>query len=710
MAVDFQQAGTLVELLQMHASAQPDKVVFRFLADGEADDFQSLTYGELDRRARAIAAELQQVGQPGDRALMLYHSGLDFLSAFFACLYAKRIAVPAYPPRKNRKISRIQSIVEDCRPSVVMSASHVKRIAEPLFEDTFNGGWQQQQGLEMAWLVSDEVMDARADDYQALTIEPETITFLQYTSGSTGNPKGVMVSHDNLIYNERMINAVLNMQSSDTMISWLPLFHDMGLIGAALQPLFCGADAVLMPPAAFLQRPHRWLQAISDFKGTITVAPNFAYELCTNQISDEQREKLDLSSLRMAMSGAEPVRQDTMERFTERFTEKGFSYNVFSPTYGMAETTLLVSGSHDHTPPLCQTVDAEALLNNRAEPVDHSDKPTNTLVGVGVTDWLEQEVLIVDPESRQVLEEGHVGEIWVAGRLVAEGYWNRPELTEEIFAARTADGRGPFLRTGDLGCFLGKELVITGRAKDVIIVRGMNHYPQDIEFSVCQSHEALKPDCTAVFTLDAGQGEQLIVVQEVERSKRMSMDTDEVFTSIRQAVSELHELQVSAIVLLKPGRILKTSSGKIQRSACRQAFLEGDLDPIAEWRANDLKTDNLEGGGAENRLPPVPPVDIQQASIEQWIVDWVAYKLDLADTTILDPAASFTSYGMDSVDAVQLVGALEGWLELSLDATVIWDFDTVKALSGYLESVYRDPTLLQADNTSDDEEEIEGAL
>jgi amino acid adenylation domain-containing protein len=619
-AVD--NCSTIVELLQHRASSQSQKTAFTFLEDGKTET-ETLTYAELDQRAKAIATQLQTLDLSGERALLLYPSGLDYLAAFFGCLYGGVIAVPAYPPQNQRKTPRIQAIVADAEPEIALTTKTLLPRMQSLLGNS-------------RWLATDDLEAGIEASWQQPDLDKNTIAFLQYTSGSTGTPKGVMVSHSNILHNAAMTYRWMGHSPESRFISWLPIYHDMGLIGGILQPLYGGFPCVLMSPTAFLQRPYRWLQTISRYGGTTSGAPNFAYELCVQKITDEQRASLDLSSWQVAFNGAEPIRHETLERFGNSFARCGFRQEAFYPCYGMAETTLLVSGKNKEVKRLgneqvsyqSKTVDRLALAEDRIVEVSESED-SKVLVGCGRS-IPDLEVAIVHPETSVICLAGEVGEIWVRGDSVAQGYWNRLEETEEMFRAclceeslakaqrRKGRHKGDckvetsqlgneeldlnflpispspylptsnndksvkqqrFLRTGDLG-FLDDsgELFVTGRLKDLIVIRGRNLYPQDIELTAQRSHDALRLGSNAALAVEIGNEERLVVVQELEF--RAKPDLQSVVTAIRQGVTEAHEIEVYAVVLIKPGSIPKTSSGKIQRRATGHKFLEGTLDIV----------------------------------------------------------------------------------------------------------------------------------
>lgn len=572
---------SIVDILQQRAFYQPNQTAYTFLNHGQTGDI-SLTYAELDRKAREIGALLQNLGLGGERALLMYPPGMDFIVAFFGCLYAGVVAVPAYPPRRNQSLDRLQSIVEDCQAKELLTTTSVWKDLERSFV-------QHPELSSLRWIATDNLVSNLNQSWQPKGITADTLAFLQYTSGSTGTPKGVMVTHENLLHNEQMIKRAFGHSETTTHVSWLPLFHDMGLIGNVLQSLYNGTSSILMSPVDFLQKPLRWLEAISHYRATTSGAPNFAYDLCLRKITPEQRDSLDLSCWEVAFNGAEPVRAETLEQFARYFAACGFRRETFYPCYGMAEATLFISGGKKSQPPVIQTVDEKALQDNRVILVKAESENSRALVGAG-QEWLDQKIVIVNSQSLTECPADEVGEIWVSGASVTQGYWNRPEQTQEIFHAYLADTKeGPFLRTGDLG-FVREdgELFVTGRLKDVIIIRGRNHYPQDIELTVEKSHPSLRYGCGAAFSVEVKGEERLIVVQEVERSYLRTINIDQVIGDIRQALTAQHGLQVYAVVLIKTGSIPKTSSGKIQRYLCRTKFLENKLE-ILEKREKKLE-------------------------------------------------------------------------------------------------------------------------
>lgn len=563
----------MIEVLRIRADTNPKTVAFTFLTDGEEEGAR-LTFADLDLQARAIAATLRDVAEPGDRALLLYAPGLEFIPAFFGCLYAGVVPVPAYPPRLDRLLQSWQSlgnIARDCQPNVVLTTRNLAAL--------FGGSAAAAHLGTLRWICTDAVDSSRAHSWHEPRIDPDALALLQYTSGSTAMPKGVMVTHRNLIHNQRLLQTVWE-YSQGTGVNWLPFYHDMGLLGGVLVTVFRGVPTYVMSPLGLLQKPIRWLQAISRFGGCCSGGPNFAYDLCVQRVTSEQKTGLDLSSWTTAAIGSEPIRAATIERFTEAFAPCGFQPDAFYACYGLAEATLFVTGGATFVRPVVRTVDGNALEHGRVVEASAEAANARTLVGCG-RPWLDTRVLIVHPEERTHCPAGSVGEIWVAGPSVAAGYWGRPEETERTFRAFLKDsGEGPFLRTGDLGFFQDGELFVTGRLKDVIVLRGRNYYPQDIEQTVQSVHPGLREGGGAAFEAYKDGQPRLVIVQEVERRGR-DLDAARLLGDVRKVVADHHDLHVHDLVLLEAGSLPKTSSGKVQRHRCRLGYEQGTL---RQWK------------------------------------------------------------------------------------------------------------------------------
>ncbi|GAA6618283.1 AMP-binding protein [Scytonema sp. NUACC26] len=680
--------ATLIDLLQKRALQQQSQVAYTFLLNGETEEV-NLTYQALDRKARSLAAKLQSMKATGERALLLYPPGLEFIAAFFGCLYAGVTAVPVYPPRHNQNMTRLQAIVKDAQASFALTTTSVLTNIEHSLK-------QEPELAALHYIATENLTDNFAQDWQPLKISSDTLAFLQYTSGSTGTPKGVMVSHGNLLSNSADLDRGWDHSSESVIVTWLPTFHDMGLIYGVIQPLYKGIPCYMMAPTSFLQRPMRWLEAISRYKATHSGAPNFAYQLCVDKVTSEQLANLDLSSWRMALNGAETVRADVLKRFAELFKPCGFNLRSFCPGYGLAEATLKVTATRAKDLPTFYTVQSEELRKNRVVEAQEQEPGSLTLMGCGYTE-IDTRIVIVHPESLTTCSPGEVGEIWVSGVTVAQGYWMRDEATEQTFQAYLVDtGVGPFLRTGDLGFLLDGELFVTGRMKDVIIIRGQNHYPQDIELTVQKSHSALRPNCGAAFSVEVNGVEQLVIVQEVERSYLRQLDVMEVVRAVRQAVSEQHQLEVYAVVLLKTASIPKTSSGKIQRHACRVGFLNGSLDVVGDWTASlqqinlpqiQQQVEVLWGKVHSSNESPANGKSFKPAFTEEAIATWLVSHLALSllvSPDEIDIQEPFATYGLSSAVAVSMTGELARWTGCELEPTLFWKYPNIEALAQYL--------------------------
>lgn len=561
---------TMNDLLRHRAQTQPDDPAYAFVNErGEEED--RLTFAELDRAARGLAGEIGARARPGDRALLIFPQGLDFIVAWFACLYAGVIPVPVVSPKRNRLRHSTRAIVEDCRPALALTTSAL--LGEVRGEFAGSPAWDA-----MGWMAADR-RDGLPGDPPPHDAQPEDVAFLQYTSGSTSLPKGVMVGHGNLIANSEMIKRTLGNTRCSTCVSWVPLYHDMGLILNVLQTLYVGSLCILMSPNGFMQRPLGWLRAISDYRAEVAGAPNFAFDLCTARHRADSMEGIDLSCWKLAFNGAEPVRADTLRAFAECFAPYGLDADALYPCYGMAEGTLLLSGGRRDAPATVRAVSRSALQAGRALPATAA---TQDVVGCG-GELPGERLVIADPQTGVECTPGAVGEIWAAGPHIARGYWNNPVATAETFQVRLAgSGEGPFLRTGDLGFMLDGELFIAGRLKDIIIVRGQNHYPQDIEATAAACHPALRPNHAAAFTVGEEGAEKLVIVLEVERVWRNRADYRELEELIRAAVVAEHELMAHRVTFIRTGSLPKTSSGKVQRRRTRQLWLDGELEVWGE--------------------------------------------------------------------------------------------------------------------------------
>ncbi len=650
------RVATFADLLHARAQDQPDRLAYAFLADGESDELR-LSYAETDRRARAVAAGLRAAGaRPGARAMIVLPPGLDYVTALFGCLYAGVVAVPVYPPdpfQLERSLPRLRAVAHDAGPGFGLTSApllgfldEVTRLAPELGA--------------LRWLAVDTVPDP-AGDSDPVPSAPEETALLQYTSGSTAEPRGVLLTHANLLHNSGLIQDFFHATPDSRGLVWLPPYHDMGLIGGLLQPLYGGFPVTLMSPLHFLEDPLRWLRAIDRFRATTSGGPNFAYDLCARKCDPDQAAELDLSGWRVAFNGAEPVRPETLRRFARTFAASGFRPDAFLPCYGLAEATLIVSGTGGWTgsdrPPaaLAPAVEVDRGALARHEVAPSGDGPVVRLAACGRS-APDQRIAIVDPATGTQCPPDRVGEIWVSGPSVAAGYWGRPEETQRVFGARLPGGEGPFLRTGDLGFLQDGQLVVTGRLRDLIIIRGRNHYPQDIELTAERADPVLRPGCAAAFLAPAeGPDHRLVLVQEVRRQPA-PVDVAGLVARIREAVAREHGLRVHTVVLIPAGAMPKTSSGKVQRRLCRDRLLSGGLPEVGR---DEAAPGAGEAPGTVDAAAVRAAAPAERAAVlERYLRGQVAVTLG-GHPDRLDRDAPLLASGLDSLAVVQLQHRLE---------------------------------------------------
>lgn len=632
---------SLVHALESLSTSIPTDIAYTFLPEGE-DEEQNITFRELEMRAKAVAARLQQLAHKGDRAALVYESSLEYIVALVGCFYAGIVAVPVYPPdpmRIRRTGARLRAILQDSQSNIVLtSSSEAQRF----------GSYLEQAGHVV---VTDEFAAEDGIDYRRPEIGPDTLALLQYTSGSTGCPRGVMLTHANLMFN---FEHIKKFDEPDAVaVSWLPMYHDMGLIGLVLQVLQSGRRTVLMSPLSFVKRPVRWLKAISKYRAYATSGPSFAYDLCAQKISDEEMEGLDLSCWTLACNGAEPVRPDTMRRFAERFASVGFRYETFYPCYGLAEATLIVSGGDKAAEPVIRHFDSHELSDNHVVTVAEGEG--RAIVGCGGT-VDRQEIAIVDPATLTRSAPDQIGEIWVRGPGVAKGYWSNREVSAETFGATLPGENGTFLRTGDMGFMVDGELFVTGRIKDLIIVRGRNHYPQDIERTVERTHPALRRDHVVAFGVDVDGEERVVVVCGVMRAQKLNQA--DMFSAVRAVLSHEHDLAPHAIVLVKGSEIPRTSSGKLQRRGCKDLYLRSELEIVGKWEGENAK--HAEPATRVVKSPlNIEPLFNGHAAMQRGVVDVVVgiiceLKGHAGSTLVNENSLLFADLAMESIDLVML--------------------------------------------------------
>ncbi len=625
--------ASLVSVVKQRSLLHPEKNAFSFLVDGKEEEV-SISYGELDASARNIAMKLTEHGLKGKKVLLFYPAGLDFILAFFGCLYASVIPVTAYPPKKNRSLQRIHAIISDCSAVSILTTETIIRSMERNFssDPLLNS---------LTWMDTNSWLSGTAVESHSFEPGFEDLAFLQYTSGSTGQPKGVMVSHRNIMYNLRSLQILFQITPADVAVHWVPQFHDLGLVFGILETVFSGSSSVLISPLDFIADPICLLQTITRHHATLSGQPDFAYLHCVGRIEEARKRNLDLSSLRVLYSGAEPVRKQTLDLFLEAFSPCGLRPETFTPGYGMAESTLILTVADVTRVPHFLEIQASALGQHQVKKISKGDRKEDVriITGNGKTS-LDTVVLIVDPETKKILAEDRVGEIWGSGSTIALGYYNNPQLTEEVFRASPAGQDEPvWLRTGDLGFLHEGELFITGRLKDLIIIRGRNFYPQDIETVVEEAHAAIRKTCTAAFSVEENGRERLALVAELRRSI-LPQDHDKIMADILAAVSREFEIQPARVTLIRSGAILKTSSGKIMRKAVREALCKGQLEIISERFF------------PEREIPQTDFFSDQPLNLEQFLIHWVTLRLNEGNP--INPDSSLAAYGIDSLKALEL--------------------------------------------------------
>jgi acyl-CoA synthetase (AMP-forming)/AMP-acid ligase II len=632
------QYPTILDLLSQRAAQQPQDLAYTFLKGGEIKDSETstLTYQSLDQQARTIAQWLEAQTEPGARVLLVYpyEAGLEFISAFLGCLYAGRVAVSGHPPRNQSGWNELAARLSNAEATAICSTQALLTKLKA-----------QLTAPQLVWCATNQLLPTA---WTPGPISPDQLAFLQYTSGSTGQPKGVMITHSSLMQNQRLLQLAFGHTHQSVGVGWLPLFHDMGLIGNVLQALYVGAPCILMSPIDFVQKPIRWLQAISHYRATTSGAPNFAYNLLCRKVTAEQLAQLDLSCWEVAFTGAEPVRVETLERFSQTFAPCGFRREAFYPCYGMAEATLFITGGQKLTAPTVLQVDQVALDQNRIVPIQPGETESGrALVSCG-QGWLDTTITIVDPQTQQPCAPNQIGEIWVTGSGLGQGYWQQPHQTERTFQATLANppihltapqqqapphppncsaaasyhSSTPHLRTNDLGFLHQNELYITGRLHDLLIFWGFNHYPQHLEQTVEACHPGFRPSSNAAFAVKIEGEERLVIVQEIERQYRNKLTVAEVAEQVRWRLFEEHFVNLFSLALLKPGSLPKTSSGKVQRSACRSQFLANQLDILSQWQL-PVDSPNDPNAIMERYLNPATHLkrysDLTKGKIQRWL-------------------------------------------------------------------------------------------
>ncbi|OZY86401.1 hypothetical protein CBP51_05070 [Cellvibrio mixtus] len=668
---------SIVEILNSHASQLPDKDAFIFL-DSDGRETERLSFRELDDQVKSVALSLLEKIEPGDRVILCYPPGLDYVIAFYACLYAGIIAVPVYPPQGRSNTIRFSKVINSCNASYVLTSG---KLRDALLTRVAQSGWVDKD----QFLFTDELSYRDAKAFNRPAIHPNSLAFLQYTSGSTGDPKGVMISHGNIVANLQALEEATTACKNDVFVNWLPLFHDLGLVNTMLLPVFLGAKSVLMSPLTFVNSPLTWLVAMTHYKGTIGGGPNFCFELCLKKIDGDTIHRLDLRQWRIAFNAAEPIFDKTIEHFSNIFLPAGFRMQAFYPSYGMAEATVYLTGRHyDNSRSIRHQYESEHDEIKRGENEGPGNKnfenkgsENKNIVACGFA-TSGHGLAIVHPETCRALADGMVGEIWAQGPSIALGYWQDPGKTNETFRAMvlTDNGEpdnekpGTWLRTGDLGIIRDSQLYVTGRIKEIIIIRGQNYYPTDIERTAQESHEALRIGGGAAFAVDLGHQEGLVLVQEVNRTALRALDPNEICASISARIAGEYRLDIDAIVLITPGKLNKTTSGKIQRTLIRQQYLAGDIDFLHWYKSGDN----------QDSLPCVAP----ETQMEILFAGMMRAELELAQISVND---SFFSLGANSISLTRLMMAINKTLGMDLSISAVFEYPTIRLLGKYVDGL-----------------------
>ena len=667
---------TILDILEQSANRTPGKPLYFFLGP-DSEIVEELTVAATYKKAGIFASAFHNMHISGERCIMMYQPGLDFITAFLGCLYAGVIAVPAFPLRKNVSSQRVKSMISDSQATVVCTTRKVYKIITNLLGD-------DPVLSALTWICTDEIEETPDKVVYERQYQLNDLAYLQYTSGSTGNPKGIMVTHGNIVHNLYCLDEVWKHTADSKIISWMPVFHDMGLVYGVLQAIYSGCVSYLMSPMLVMQNPFEWLHAISKYRINYSLVPNFAYQVCIDKITDEQKKTLDLSCWKVAGNGAEPIRPETLKKFAEYFKDSGFSASSFAPCYGLAEATLLVTGATVGTGATCLEIDPRQLENNRIELSD-GNITTTRIVGCGLPASITT-VKIVNPDTCIECAERMIGEVWVKGPIVASGFWNRPEDSQSIFkAAISGEEEGFYLRTGDLGFIYNSEFFFTGRRKELIIIRGANYYPQDIEQTIRNSHPMLGSEDGAAFSVGINGMEELAVAFEINAAAITGAQGAEIAADIIRSVKEMvffnHGIRVYDIVFIRSGTLLKTSSGKIQRVKCKGEYLDDTLKNVL-YKSPKNENNIPKGNGLNNG-------QADAKNVEEWLILNLADVLNLPADKIEDNEP-FASYGLDSSAAAGLAGKINKDFNLEIDPTVFWEFSTVETLCSHIRKLKKE--------------------
>jgi acyl-CoA synthetase (AMP-forming)/AMP-acid ligase II/acyl carrier protein len=664
-AIKTATAFTTLNELLIHRAAHNRHKTAIITLDREGNESGRISYGRLISSSLSMAAAISKKARKGDRCMLIFPPGLAFVQSLLACFFAGVVAVPVHPPKKNKKNTRFWSVFDDAAPNLLLIGSRIEELFNEQEKDF-------RKALELPRIVYINSLLNSEEDFIPPTVVPTDMIMLQYTSGTTGKPSGTMITHGGIMHNSKVISTAFGHDEKLVSVNWLPPYHDMGLIGTLLQPLYKGGTNVIIDPYDFLRSPLIWLQGITKYKATTVGCPDFALELLLNRVDDEQKKKIDLRSLKVFFCGSEPVRPASLERFSEAFAVCGFDEKMFLPCYGLAECTLMATGIHHAEKPKIISIDRKTFEFDRKAELSTDPLQSLQLTGCGYT-WLDDVVKIVNPRTRRPLPENAVGEIWIKSRSVCEGYRNKPRKTARLFRARIAGSdEGPFLRTGDLGFISQGQLFIAGRMKEVIIINGANHFPADIESTVEQCHPALQPHACAAFSVEAGKRERLVIIQEIKRTALRNLDAEAVVEAIRSAVSNEHGISAYAIDLISPGRIIRTSSGKIRHARCREMWLQNEFKTTYSWQQQEAYK--------KLSLTSQEKIDISPAELEAWLKQWLGNKLNIQPDNI-EPSRPILSYGLDSLGAVELEREVKENFHIEIHLADFLENNTISALA-----------------------------
>ncbi|RXJ81155.1 AMP-binding protein [Arcobacter sp. F2176] len=677
----------LGQVLEYYALKYPEKVAIRFLARGE-DETDSITYLQLKQQSHAIATQLLTQYKRGDTALLIFDASIDVIVAFWGCVYAGIIAVPIPIPNGNKGMDNVAHIVEDAEISLIISHTSVESRLSKKFKENI-------QLKRLNWLIVNKKNFKENIFLDKEVFSSNQLLLLQYTSGSTNKPKGVKVSHQNMIAHQEGLKEAFYSDEKSVVVSWLPYYHDMGLIGKIIHATFCGATLILMPPIAFVQNPFRWLQAISKYQGTNSAAPNFAYEDCLRNITNEQLSQLNLSSWKVAWNAAEPIHANTVVNFCNRFSQCGFNPQSLTTAYGMAESTLAISVADIKSKLKLLAIDEnefkqgnikvikELFIDSNLEEISQYKK---VVVDCGNC-ISNHQIKIVDPKNRLLCSDYKIGEVWFSGKSVANGYWKKETLSQSTFFAtiQNSNNSETYLRTEDMGFMdKNKNLFIVGRHKDMIIIHGENYAPQDLEFSIFNSHEAfVESGCSAFSVMSQGK-EKVVIVQEIKRTQRKKVDFEKLLSHVKNILSQEYQLQLFALVFIHQANLPKTTSGKVQRKLCKHLFINEEFSPLYSWVPQQLDEQQLlnEKVSEQNLHIESSSNQLSYEKLIHWLEEWIQKTIPAIDS--FEKSSNFSSYGMDSKTTALMAYDLESYIGYELDPTLCWNYPNPDTLINHL--------------------------